>query len=347
MFVKSNDGNDRELVSVLMAVYNTKAEYLNEAIESILSQTYKYIELIIIDDFSDNKDTIRVLSNVCDKRVRIYHNDKNIGLTKSLIKGMKLCNGRYIVRLDADDVSKKTRISNQYRYMKKKNYALVGCNCKMIPNFFNHAVCSSESVGYKVAMIFGNQGFCHSSFFIDKKCLAEHEINYDEKYKTAQDYALLCDCISCGLKIGFCAKTLIGLRRHDNQISVKNRSQQSSDADNIRTQYIIRNYKLSESEANEFVKAISETTYITAHDSLLAQKALQNILKNNHDAVVDKEIYKYWFRQSLNRMSKSGKTDFILSKMFFQSLRLDRLFYTICRNIIERIHYIYQPFVKI
>lgn len=336
-----------ELVSVLMAIYNTKAEYIDEAIKSILDQTYKYIEIVIIDDGSDDPSTLECLSKYTDKRIRIIRNEKNIGLTKSLNKGFELCKGRYIARLDSDDLSMKDRIRKQYNYIRKKGYMIVACNWIIFPKKRMHPLYSYNSDNFKVAMVFCNQGPCHSTFFLDKEKLIERRLKYNEKYRTAQDYAFLCDCLSMGERIGLCKHTLVGWREHDNQISLNQKRQQDVDAESIRVSYIHNNFHLSLTESEEFVDAIGEFTYANAIDEMKPQMELELLLRNNPSKVVDYEIHKYWFRQAVNRLAKKNKSDFIKSKMFKSSLRLDRLLYTLTHVISERSHYLFQAFTKI
>ena len=103
---------DAPIVSVLMSVYNARADELRQAIESILNQTYKNFEFIIINDGSTN-DTEDVILSYEDKRIRYVKNEVNLKIIASLNKGLKLCRGKYIARLDADDYSAPTRLEKQ------------------------------------------------------------------------------------------------------------------------------------------------------------------------------------------------------------------------------------------
>ena len=100
-------------VSVVMSAYNGE-RYLREAVESILNQTFNDFEFIIIDDGSTNS-TGQILSSYAaqDPRIVLIRNRENIGLTKSLNKGLALARGEYIARMDADDVSLPNRFSEQ------------------------------------------------------------------------------------------------------------------------------------------------------------------------------------------------------------------------------------------
>ena len=99
------------IVTVLMPVYNAE-KYLAEAINSILNQTFTNYELLIINDGSTDKSE-EIILKYSDKRIRYIKNDKNIRLVATLNKGIELAKGKYIARMDADDISVPTRLEKQ------------------------------------------------------------------------------------------------------------------------------------------------------------------------------------------------------------------------------------------
>jgi glycosyltransferase involved in cell wall biosynthesis len=103
------------LVSVLMPVYNAE-RYLEEAIDSILNQTYTNFEFIIINDGSVDRSKEIILS-YNDSRIAYYENERNLKLVESLNRGFLLCRGKYIARMDADDISFPDRIEKQVAFM--------------------------------------------------------------------------------------------------------------------------------------------------------------------------------------------------------------------------------------
>lgn len=129
------ENSDTELVSVIMAVYKENKEILSLAIESILNQTYTNIEFVIILDNPGGKEQIECIQKYSDKRIKLFINEKNIGLVKSLNKGLELATGRYIARMDADDISIVERIEKQIAFLKKYNYDLCGSH---IQNFYDN-----------------------------------------------------------------------------------------------------------------------------------------------------------------------------------------------------------------
>lgn len=105
----------RPLVSVIMSVYNSQYT-LSGAIDSILSQTYPYLEFIICDDASTD-NSLSVLSSYKDKRIKIIQNKENRGVAYSLNSCLKFCTGEYIARMDADDVALNDRLSEQVSFL--------------------------------------------------------------------------------------------------------------------------------------------------------------------------------------------------------------------------------------
>ena len=115
-----------------MPCYNAMP-FLKEAVESIINQTYKNLEILCINDGSSD-DTGEVLEKYAkkDERIRIIHNEKNLKLIATLNKGIQLAKGSYIARMDADDVSLPDRIEELLSFLKKNSADLVSCKSRYI-----------------------------------------------------------------------------------------------------------------------------------------------------------------------------------------------------------------------
>jgi glycosyltransferase involved in cell wall biosynthesis len=119
------------LISVLVPVYNAES-FLKETIESVLNQTFKNFELIIIDDGSTDS-SIDIIRSYTDHRIKIYQNQKNIGTTATLCKGIDLCQAEYIARLDHDDICYPNRLERQYEFINSNpDGALYTCWAKEV-----------------------------------------------------------------------------------------------------------------------------------------------------------------------------------------------------------------------
>lgn len=122
------------MISVIMSTYKEDERLLRESIESILNQTYRDFEYIIILDYPDNDVHKSVIEEYAlkDDRIHFYINEKNMGLTDSLNRGLSLCHGEYIARMDADDISLPNRLERQLKYLEKNHYDLIGGITEMI-----------------------------------------------------------------------------------------------------------------------------------------------------------------------------------------------------------------------
>lgn len=209
--------HDKATISVIMSVYNTKLQYLNIAVQSILQQTYPYFEFIIIDDGCD-EECARFLQSIGDKRVILIRNPENYGLTKSLNIGLQRARGKYIVRMDADDRSYPQRLEKQYDYMEQHpEIAILGCWVKEGSRV--NKCCGSVSTKWRYArMLFDNVGIYHPSAFIRTDFLKENHLAYDETFKKAQDFELWSRSLLKGYMYVF-PQVLLEYRIHDGQIS--------------------------------------------------------------------------------------------------------------------------------
>lgn len=105
------------LVSVIIPTYNS-SKYIKKTLEGILEQTYSNLEIIITDDCSKD-NTLEIVKKYKDERIKIFTNEKNLGISGNLNKGVKLSNGKYIAMMDADDWSYPYRIEKQVKVMEE------------------------------------------------------------------------------------------------------------------------------------------------------------------------------------------------------------------------------------
>jgi glycosyltransferase involved in cell wall biosynthesis len=109
--------SDQPLVTVLMPVYNAAA-YLKDALQSILEQTFTRFELLIIDDGSTDQ-TLSLIASFTDPRIRVVRNEKNLGISATLNKGLEAARCDLVARMDADDISYPQRLQQQFDYLAK------------------------------------------------------------------------------------------------------------------------------------------------------------------------------------------------------------------------------------
>jgi glycosyltransferase involved in cell wall biosynthesis len=215
--------NNQTIVSVIMSVYNS-SDSVKAAIKSILSQTFQNLELLIIDDCSeDNTYNICKKFEIQDSRVRVFKNKKNIGLTKSLNVLLKHARGEYIARQDGDDVSCSSRLFSQYTLL-EKNLHIDGCTTRAkIANSKRLIPGLSYYLPVRFLIRYKNP-FIHGSLFIRKDSL-NNIGRYDERFLYAQDYKLITDLINKGHQLKIIKQPLYELNM-ENNISTKFKKEQ-------------------------------------------------------------------------------------------------------------------------
>ena len=213
-------------VSVVMPTYNTEVSILREAVNSILNQTFKDFEFIIIDDGSID-DSVAYLQSLQDKRIRLIRNPKNMGITKSLNIGLQAAQGKYIARMDSDDIALPTRLEEQFSFMEKHpGVFLVGSNVERFGAYSGITELNIKDPElYRISALFLNPGPYHPTIFINHKLLLQYKISYDEELVHSQDYGLYVDISKHG-RVCLIKKALLRYRIHDRQISVAHREKQ-------------------------------------------------------------------------------------------------------------------------
>ncbi|MEW6417131.1 MAG: glycosyltransferase family 2 protein [Nitrospirota bacterium] len=179
-------------VSVIMAVYNEE-RYVQKAIESILNQSFKDIELIIVNDASTD-GTGEILNQYNDERIIIINSIENIGRAKARNLAIKASRGNYIAIMDADDISMMQRIQKQVEYLEEnRNVAILGTDYFPIDK-------TGKRIHAKLLMpinsneikksVFKFNPFIHSSVMIRRTVIEEFG-GYDERFELAHDYELV------------------------------------------------------------------------------------------------------------------------------------------------------------
>ena len=176
-----------DLISVIIPYYKKK-EYIISSINSVLNQTYKNLEIIIIyDDL--NKEDLNLLKKIKkkDKRIKIYINKKNLGAGRSRNKGIKLSKGIFVAFLDSDDLWKKNKLKKQIFFMKKNginashtSYTIINSNNKIIGSR------NAKDMSYKLLLKSCDIGL---STVILKKEIITNKIKF-ANIKTKEDYVL-------------------------------------------------------------------------------------------------------------------------------------------------------------
>lgn len=216
---------NQPLVSVLMPCYNAK-DHIEDAMNSILNQTYKNIEIIAINDCSSDQ-TSKILHTMAEKddRIKVYDNEENLKLIRTLNKGITLCNGEYIARMDSDDIALPQRFEKEVAFLEEnKDHDIVSSLFLAFhtdnpdKKSLHHNPLKHEEL--KAYMLF-KSGICHPAVMIRKRVFTELDLKFEMEYLHVEDYALWSKAIY-KTKIANLGEPLLLYRVHPTQVSSLN-----------------------------------------------------------------------------------------------------------------------------
>lgn len=216
-------------VSVLMSCFNEDKKWIDEAVLSILNQTYKNIQFIIVVDNPNNNELIETIRNYkkCDNRIFVIENEENLGLVKSLNKGLHYAQGEYIARMDADDISNTSRIEEQVEYMTNNPHIdLAYSNVTKI----DEKGCKLEYKKQRIVNVekllrYQNVSF-HPTWIVKRKLMCDPSINGYRNIPYAEDYDLLLRLLCKNKKIGFINSELLQYRVRSSSVTSQNYAEQ-------------------------------------------------------------------------------------------------------------------------
>lgn len=231
-----------KLVTVLMSVHNENRGYLQTSIQSICAQTYKNIEFVIVDDASEEKCHNSLMEIIGPYPfIKVLVNDTNMGITKSLHRGLAQASGEYIARMDADDFSDPTRLEKQVAFLEEnRNIDILG---GAVVSFGAKTIFMSPCNGMDdneiKSELFFTSALCHPAVMIRHSFLKKYRLNYDCEVNKGQDYEFWERCSIYG-RFAVLKDVILYYRIHDKQISAQNRSEQMKTADMVMKRRLAR-----------------------------------------------------------------------------------------------------------
>ncbi len=218
------------MISVIMSTYKEKKEWLVLSIESILNQSYKDFEFIIVIDNPDNKELIEVVEGYANKdsRIIVLKNSENRGLVYSLNRALDVANGDYIARMDADDISLPDRLEKQKRFIENMGYDLVGASTRSVDE--KGIVMNGAAAKVLVNDKYVKKGLCfmncvaHPTWFVRKELYKS--LNGYRNIKFCEDYDFLLRAMKLRARIGNVPEILLDYRYNYSGVSRKNKTKQ-------------------------------------------------------------------------------------------------------------------------
>lgn len=299
-----------KLISVIMSVYNTEEKFLRAAIESILNQTYRNFEFLIVDDCSESV-CHKILYSYADPRIKIITNEKNLGLTKSLNILLEQARGEYIARMDADDISFPERLEKQLEYMEQHTDIDVLATSTVTyesgsPIVFSGLYREYDQERNRIRLSFANIPFPHPTVMFRSIFLSKWNLRYDERIRKAQDYNMWVRCAQKG-NLFVLQEPLLIFRVHENQISANAEDQERCAAHT-------KLYCLAQL-CSEYTERQADL-YIHMRDTDMFGDAIENIelvqmlvAQNEKNEIYDhrkycEELFFWWLRKSMYRKNR-------------------------------------------
>tara|TARA_B100002051_G_C16745259_1_gene647149 strand:+ start:9680 stop:10756 length:1077 start_codon:yes stop_codon:yes gene_type:complete len=263
-----------------MSVFND-SKYLEQSIQSILKQSFSNFEFIIIDDGSKDKTYEIVNRNMkMDKRIKFFRRD-HYGLASSLNFGISKAKGKYIARMDADDISHYKRFEKQVHIFKNQDVDIVGSNIAYIDTFgksLGEKICfPKNNIEIKWNLLFTNP-IAHSTVMM-KKSIFTNRVSYNVDYKYSQDYALWIK-LSKNYKFYNIQEILLKFRLKNDNVKI-----------NSQMDYIIKSQKYLLSQVD---------SDISNEKTRLFNALINNKLKSKNDFKLSFQILKKITRNFIN-----------------------------------------------
>lgn len=272
------------LVSVIMSVFNEEVCWVRESLESLINQSVKEIEIIIILDNPNNSEIKQLIKSYekKDNRIKAIFNEENLGLITSLNNGLKYATGQYIARLDADDIAYNIRIEKQLEYMQKNNLDLVGSFVEFI-NENGENLDIKYKLPYKYEdvkkIIKYRNPINHPTYLVKREVYFNKNINGYREVPYAEDYDFITRVITAGYRVGNINEVLVKYRKRSTSIT-------SSQAINQRkmAMYIIKMY-------NRRIKGLDDNY----SEDEVERRLKGNFLWNLYEVIQKKKLKKrYW-----------------------------------------------------
>lgn len=282
------------IISVVMSTYNTPEEYLCQSIESVLQQSEKNFEFIIIDDGSLNGDA-DIVRKYTDSRIHLIVNEENLGLAKSLNRGLEFASGKYIFRMDSDDIALPNRFEIQLQFMEKHpDVDILGARAMCFGSKTGPAILDYGNDAYVKSVLFMSDLLLHPTIVMRKESLDRYGLKYNPELRRAQDYDLWVRASEV-CKIEIIPDIVLKYRCHDQQATVVARQKQLEVCRMVLVCYLNRLSLPIDDNSIEMRNALSgySETPIKLDDIV---SWIQTVLRANNG----KEIFnKYYFREKL------------------------------------------------
>ena len=309
--------NDCPIVSIIMPAYNEE-KHIAEAINSILNQTFENFEFIIINDGSIDRTEAIILS-YSDPRIIYVKNEINLKLINSLNKGLSLARGKYIARMDSDDISLPERLQKQVLYMETHpDIGICGAQLIVFGTENTKMEFPLEQEDLQLRLLW-TSCYSHTLVMFRKEIMDKHNLRYPINYLHAEDYKFWTQWleITKGANID---EHLAKYRFHLQSISHLYRSIQKQTIQQIRIEYLIQLFKLDKLNKENVAIDFYGQDYDKRIASINFILTINLQFKIFSQDKLKKTIYKIWYLDSLSEIPNNSLMFLKFTKIFTISL---------------------------
>lgn len=270
-------------ISVVMSAYNA-APFLKECIDSILTQTFEDFELIVVDDGSTDH-SVEIVQSYTDTRIRLIKSEHNY--IQSLNKGIGLAKGKYVARMDADDIMFPERLEEEFKFMEEHpdidvcgSYVKVfnGKGIYPLPMPTKHndiaAIMVIQCPFYHPTVMLRMEKI-RNLFFANGKCCL-----YDAQYKYGEDYALWVKLLKQNFRFGGIPKALLHYRISNQQITSAHKDELNAFAKQVRTEMNVYAESVVKEQASEEINSYYNRALEMAKRKVIKMTTLTYILSD-------------------------------------------------------------------
>ncbi|WP_460891927.1 glycosyltransferase family 2 protein [Rufibacter soli] len=302
----------KPLVSIVMAAYNEE-KYIKEAIDSILSQTYPHFEFIIVNDGSTDK-TEEIILSYQDPRIRYVKNETNLRLIASLNKGLSLAEGKYIARMDSDDISLPKRLEIQVAFMEAN--PLIGISGAQLIVFGSEDSTMNYPLQHEDLQLrlLITSCFPNNLVVFRNEIIKKHSLNFTEGYHHGEDYKFWTQWLQI-TKGANLPDYLVKYRFHPSSVSHKFKDVQRQTRNRIREEYAVELFQL-QGEEPSYATDLFGFDYekkIEAVKAILLKN--KEIKKFDHEKLTNTLFY-LWYMDSLERVADDRQVFLKFTKIF-------------------------------
>ncbi len=276
------------MVSIVLTVYN-REKYISDCLNSICNQTYKNIEIIVIDDRSIDNTVDIVKSWIKkDPRIRLYSNEQH-NFIRALNLGLKKSKGEFIARIDSDDIMEQNRIERQIDYLNK--YYDIDIFFSWFKTFGDYSTKFSSYDGKisnpEIQFLLGNIVANPTSIF-RRRVIDKFKIRYSEKYPHAEDYYFWVKCALAGLTFYCIPEYLLNYRIHKQQVTNLYFQEQENEAFEIRMELLNCLLKKKPKDIKNAIKN-------------MAKLNVNNLVSSDTVFILSSEILNNYYQKGYNR----------------------------------------------